>query len=67
MKPWSADLDAERGLESACAGGLEVRNPIRVWDAERGLESAMKTSWLLTYLRLTRKPEETLIVPEANA
>jgi hypothetical protein len=27
----------------------------------------MKTSWLLTYLRLTRKPEETLIVPEANA
>lgn len=27
----------------------------------------VKTSWLLTYLRLTRKPEEAVIVPEANA
>jgi hypothetical protein len=43
MKPWSADLDAERGLESACAGGLEVRNPIRVWDAERGLGRGART------------------------
>jgi hypothetical protein len=27
----------------------------------------MGASWTLTYLRLTRKPEETAIVPEANA
>lgn len=27
----------------------------------------MKTTWLLTYLRLTRKPEEAVIIPEANA
>lgn len=27
----------------------------------------MKTSWLLTYLRLAHKPEETVVVPDANA
>ena len=27
----------------------------------------MKTSWLLTYLRLAHKPEETAVVPDANA
>ncbi|RJP47365.1 MAG: hypothetical protein C4583_16745 [Anaerolineaceae bacterium] len=27
----------------------------------------MKTTWLLTYLRLTHKPEEIVVLPEANA
>lgn len=37
------------------------------WFLSGILRTYTESVWTLTYLRLTRKPEETLIVPEANA
>lgn len=37
------------------------------WFLSGLLRTYIESVWTLTYLRLTRKPEETVIVPEANA
>ena len=58
--------EISNGLFWAAGIGLALFIPVLTFIQAIGMVF-MKTSWLLTYLRLAHKPEETAVVPDANA